>query len=145
MESQDLHDVMRIEKASFGSPWSQRFFLEEIRVDVSRAWVACIPREGAEEIIGYVCGRFGAEEASILNIAVSSKVRRRGLGRILLQRVISEARVHHCRQVSLEVRRSNLAAQNLYGSEGFITKGIRRHYYSDNGEDALIMVMPLIS
>jgi ribosomal-protein-alanine N-acetyltransferase len=144
MEARDLPEVMQIENASFRLPWSQRFFLEELKVDASRTWVAYVQDTDGEKIMGYVCCRFVSNEASILNIAVAPQWRRLGLGRTLLRKVISEARGYLCQGVFLEVRRSNEAAQKLYRSEGFVTKGVRRRYYSDNGEDALVMVLSLL-
>jgi ribosomal-protein-alanine N-acetyltransferase len=143
MELRDLSEVMRIEKASFRLPWSQRFFLEELKVVASHTWVACVSKDENEEIVGYVCCRFLAGEANILNIAVAPMWRRAGIGRMLLRKIVEEAQRCVCDHVFLEVRKSNTAAQNLYRSEGFETKGIRKKYYSDNGEDAFIMVLSL--
>lgn len=143
MELGDLPEVMKIEKASFRLPWSQRFFLEELKVTASHTWVACVSNGEGEEIAGYVCCRFVAGEANVLNIAVAPMWRRAGVGRMLLRKIVEEARRCICYNVFLEVRKSNKAAQNLYCSEGFQTKGIRKKYYSDNGEDAFIMVLNL--
>ena len=143
MEARDLPEVMKIENASFQAPWSQRFFLDELRLDASRAWVAVIEGEGREEVVGYVCSRFVLQEASILNIAVAPEWRHLGLGRTLLRKVIAEARRYSYRNVNLEVRRSNETAQRLYHSEGFGLNGVRKKYYTDNGEDAFVMVLDL--
>ena len=79
----------------------------------------------------------------IHNIAVHVDYRRRGVARLLLRKVLGEARIQSAVRVMLEVRKSNLAAQKLYQSVGFLTTGVRRGYYSDDGEDALAMTLEM--
>jgi ribosomal-protein-alanine N-acetyltransferase len=81
----------------------------------------------------------------IHNIAVHVDFRRRGIARVLLGQVVSEAKRQSNVRVMLEVRRSNIQAQKLYESLGFVATGIRKGYYSDDGEDALAMTLELIS
>jgi ribosomal-protein-alanine N-acetyltransferase len=97
------------------------------------------------KIVGYVLFWLLPQEVDIHNIAVRSEYRRRGVGRILLKQVLTAAQSHRCARVTLEVRKSNTAAQRLYQSAGFVTTGIRKGYYSDNGEDALAMALELLS
>lgn len=139
MESSDLDEVLRIERASFSHPWSARFFLEELRVPCARSLVAI----AGEKIIGYVIYWLLTDSVDVHNLAVHPEWRRRGIGRSLLMAVIEDARGGSLKRVTLEVRKSNEAAQKLYHSLGFATRGVRRGYYSDNGEDALIMVLDL--
>ena len=84
-----------------------------------------------------------AWEADVHNLAVHSEFRRQGIGRLLLQQVVIEARRQFLTRVMLEVRQSNIAAQKLYQSMGFVTSGIRKGYYSDDGEDAVAMTLEL--
>ena len=135
----DLDEVMAIERASFAYPWSCRFFLQEFQVECARSILVEIDGK----IIGYVLFWLLPEGVDIHNLAVRSEYRRRGIGRILLQQVILEALRRSSVQVTLEVRKSNLAAQKLYESAGFVATGIRRAYYSDDGEDALTMALDL--
>ena len=94
-------------------------------------------------IIGYVLYWLVPGAVDIHNIAVHVDVRGRGLGHLLLEKVLAEARRQSVPRVTLEVRKSNLSAQKLYESMGFLTKGNRKGYYSDDGEDALAMTLEL--
>ena len=96
------------------------------------------------KIVGYVLFWLLPEEVDIHNIAVHSEFRRRGLGQALLKQVVEQAHSRDSISVTLEVRVSNIPAQKLYESVGFVTKGLRKGYYSDDGEDALIMALELV-
>ena len=135
----DLDEVMEIERTSFRHPWSSRFFLEELQVACARSVLA----EINGKIIGYVLFWLLPEEVDIHNIAVHTEFRRRGLGHVLLQQVAEQARNRNSCRITLEVRISNLPAQNLYKSMGFVSRGVRKGYYSDDGEDALLMALEL--
>lgn len=135
----DLDEVMAIEDESFPVPWSRNFFERELALKFSRTFIA---REGGVtgEVMGYAVVWFVADELHLLNIAVAPQHRRKGAARLLLERVIGEARERECELVVLEVRKSGMPAQKLYQSMGFAPVGIRPRYYSDNGEDAIVMV-----
>jgi [ribosomal protein S18]-alanine N-acetyltransferase len=135
----DLDEVMAIERTAFRYPWSSRFFLEELQVPCARSFLA----EINGKIAGYVLFWLLPEEVDIHNIAVHSDFRRHGIGQALLQRVLEQARKRNSSRVTLEVRISNIVAQRLYQSVGFMAKGVRKGYYSDDGEDALIMTLEL--
>jgi [ribosomal protein S18]-alanine N-acetyltransferase len=139
MTTADIESVIAIERASFQFPWSTRFFLDELQVDCARSILAEV--EG--RVVGYVLFWFLAEEVDIHNIAVHPDFRRRGIGRLLLEEVVAAARRQERLRVTLDVRFSNAPAQNLYRSFGFVTRGLRKGYYSDNGEDALVMALEL--
>jgi len=139
MVEADLDEVMAIERASFPYPWSARFFLQELQVQCARSILA----EISGQIIAYVLFWILPGTIDIHNIAVHTGFRRRGIARLLLEQVISEARSRGLHRVTLEVRQSNLPAQRLYESLGFVRTGIRSGYYSDNGEDALAMTLEL--
>jgi ribosomal-protein-alanine N-acetyltransferase len=137
MTAADLDAVMAIERSSFAYPWSPRFFLQELQVPCARS----ILGEINQRIVGYVLFWLLPDEIDVHNLAVHSEFRRRGIGRLLLQQVVIEARCRSSNRVTLEVRQSNVAAQKLYESLGFTTTAVRRGYYSDNGEDALAMAL----
>lgn len=139
MTAADIENVIAIERASFQFPWSTRFFLDELQVDCARSILAEV--EG--RIVGYVLFWFLPEEVDIHNIAVHPDFRRQGIGRLLLEQVIDSARRQERLRVTLDVRFSNAPAQNLYRSFGFVIRGLRKGYYSDNGEDALVMALEL--
>lgn len=94
-------------------------------------------------IVGYVLFWFVSEEVDIHNIAVHPDFRRQGIGRLLLEQVVAAARRQERVRVTLDVRFSNTSAQSLYRSFGFAARGLRKAYYSDNGEDALVMALEL--
>lgn len=135
--SSDLEEVMAIEQAAFSFPWSARFFLQELRVPCARSLLAVA--DGTT--VGYVIYWRLPSGTDIHNLAVHPAHRRQGIGRALLQAVIEEARRESLQRITLEVRKSNEAAQRLYQSLGFVSQGIRTGYYSDDGEDALIMAL----
>lgn len=135
--SSDLDEIMEIERASFSYPWSVRFFLQELRVPCARSLLAVLDGK----TVGYIIFWFLPSEADIHNVAVHPAQRRQGIGRSLLQAVIDEAGRQGLSRITLEVRKSNEAAQRLYQSLGFVSQGLRKGYYSDDGEDALIMVL----
>jgi len=134
----DLPTVMEIEHASFPSPWKLEFFLNELNNPYARLVVA----EQAGQVIGYVCCWLVADEVQILDVAIHPAHRRCGVGRLLLQDILTEARQHGASSASLEVRVSNQPAITLYQALGFQQVAIRRQYY-ENGEDALLMVCSL--
>jgi len=135
----DLDEVMAIERTSFRHPWSSNFFLEELQVACARSIVAQVN----DKIVGYVLFWLLPEEIDIHNIAVHTGFRRQRIGQTLLQQVIEQARSRNSARVTLEVRVSNIAAQKLYDSVGFVSQGLRKGYYSDDGEDAVVMVLEL--
>jgi len=133
----DVDEILSIERVSFSCPWSAQFFLQELRVPCARSLLAVV----GGKAIGYILYWLLPNEADIHNLAVHPAYRRQGIGRSLLQGVIEEARQSGSTRVTLEVRKSNEAAQRLYHSLGFVARGVRRGYYSDDGEDALAMVL----
>jgi len=139
IQSADMGEIMTIERTSFTSPWSARFFLEEIRVSYAKFVVA----EMAGRIVGYIIYWQLLKEVDIHNLAVHPAYRRRGIGRSLLSLAVDSAKGQGSNRVTLEVRKSNQAAQQLYHTLGFVERGVRKGYYSDDGEDALVMVLDL--
>ena len=139
VQSTDIDEMMTIERASFTSPWSARFFLEEIQVSYAKS--VLVEVEG--RIVGYIIYWQLPKEVDIHNLAVHPEYRRQGIGRSLLSSAIDSAKGQDSNRVTLEVRKSNQAAQQLYHSLGFVERGVRKGYYSDDGEDALVMVLDL--
>lgn len=137
----DLDDVMVIERTSYRFPWSPGFFLQELQVACARSILA----EVDGRIVGYVLYWLLPGALDIHNIAVHVDFRRQGIARLLLGRVLSQAQAQSGTRVMLEVRKSNLPAQKLYESIGFSTTGIRKGYYSDDGEDALAMTLEMVN
>ena len=131
----DMDEVMAIETAAFASPWSRQFFLEELRATHARS-VLC-QRDGKP--IGYVIYWELPGELDIHNVAVHPRFRRQGVARAMLADIIERATKQGFRRMTLEVRKSNDPAQTLYRSLGFEICGLRKGYYSDNGEDAWVM------
>jgi [ribosomal protein S18]-alanine N-acetyltransferase len=139
IDPSDVEEVMRIEKTSFASPWSSRFFLEELHASCARCLLASLQ----DRTVGYVLYWRLPGEVDIHNLAVDRDYRRRGIGRCLMNAVINEAKQQGMTRVTLEVRRSNEAAKGLYHALGFAVQGMRTGYYSDNGEDAYVMALDL--
>jgi ribosomal-protein-alanine N-acetyltransferase len=114
---------------------------EELARPWARLWVA--RGEAGGEPLGFALVWHAADEVQLLDLAVDERARRRGVGRALVLFVLAYARETESRLLLLEVRRSNEAAIALYRSAGFTENGVRRGYYSDNGEDALAMSVEL--
>ena len=139
MAPSDIEQIMIIERASSPSPWSSHFFLEEVRVPHSKSVLAEIDGR----IVGYIVFWQLPADLDIHNLAVHPEFQRRGIGGHLLGKAIAHAKKYRLNRITLEVRQSNLVAQRLYGSFGFIAEGFRRAYYSNDGEDAILMGLEL--
>ena len=140
MSRADLGRVYEIECASYVYPWSMTAFQAELASPRSH-FILAVSRGGEGKnglIMGYTGFRHLANEMHVINVAVHPRFRRRGMGRALLRWVLEAARNLRCSRVNLEVRRSNLVAQQLYRGEGFVAVGLRRRYYQ-GGEDAILM------
>ena len=130
----DLTRVVAIERRSYPAPWSLPMFLLEL---AKPGGIALAAEEGGE-VVGYlICSRFD-DDWHVMNVAVAGHRRRRGIARALLTALFERVGDPHAR-FTLEVRTSNAAARTLYETLGFLVAGTRRRYYSDNGEDALVM------
>lgn len=130
----DLPQVIAIERRAFPTPWSLAMFVLEL----SKASGICLAAVNGRRLLGYlICSRYETVW-HIMNIAVDVDKRQRGIATAMLAELFSRAGEHDAR-FTLEVRRSNAAAIHLYEREGFRAAGIRRRYYQDNGEDALVM------
>ena len=136
MRLEDLPEVMVIERASFPTPWSEKAFRGEL---TANDYAHYIVAELDGRVVGYGGMWIVFEEGHVTNIAVHPDYRRRGVGRRLLEALIQRAAERGCDRMTLEVRKSNTPAQQLYRSFGFEPRGIRKGYYTDTNEDAIVM------
>ncbi len=142
MTVEDLPDVLAIERASFATPWTEANLRHEIRANPF-AWNLVLRLD--DRIAAFACAYVVADELMINDLAVHVDERRRGLARAVLQHLLSGARARGCRRATLEVRPSNGPARALYERFGFALIGRRPGYYSDTGEDALVLEATLAS
>lgn len=140
LEHEHVDDVLRLERESFPAPWTEAMFRQEVEEKwLSRSFVAL--QNG--NVVGYVVAWFLRGEVHVLNLAVSRLHQRQGIARRMLGHVVTLANEESCHLITLEVRVSNDPAKFLYLSMGFAPVGIRRRYYHDNDEDALVMTKRL--
>jgi [ribosomal protein S18]-alanine N-acetyltransferase len=136
MREEDIEQIVAIEQVSFAIPWSKDAFYNELHKNQFATYLVV---EDDEKIIGYCGVWIVVDEAHITNIAILPDYRGRGLGEAILTKIIDLARELGAKSMTLEVRVSNSVAQNLYRKLGFENGGIRKGYYTDNQEDALVM------
>ena len=141
MERDDVDAVMEIERLSFSAPWSREALAEEM----ARAWARIdVVRDQADgAVLAFANYWLVADELHILNIATHPRERRQGHATRLLAHMIEIARRQPCRLMTLEVRRSNAAAQRLYRRFAFRAVGVRPNYYAEDQEDAIVMLLEL--
>lgn len=138
----DLDAIMALETASFVTDaWSREMMRDEV-ASIHNAY--SVARIG-DVLAGYAGLRVpqGAREADVQTIAVAPEARGRGIGRGLMERMLTQARDRHVREVFLEVRADNDVAQQLYRSLGFVELGVRPRYYQPEGIDAIVMKLAL--
>jgi [ribosomal protein S18]-alanine N-acetyltransferase len=136
MTLDDIPSVHAIERASFAVPWPDDAYRSEL---VTNRLASYVVARAGDEVIGFAGLWVMVDEAHITTFAVHPRWRRRTVGQRLLLRVLELANDRRAREATLEVRLSNMPARRLYEKYGFRPVGIRPRYYSDNGEDALIM------
>ncbi len=135
----DINALLVIENQSFTSPWPRQHFQSELEKPYSFILLACLQGASRREILGYIVFWLIVDEMHILNLAVAHSYRRQGTARRLILESIQLAQEKHQQTAWLEVRPSNIAALSLYQSLGFEHVMTRKRYYSDTGEDALIL------
>ena len=135
MTSKDIDGVFEVEKNCFEHHWSKDSFKKELRNENARYVVAKLD----DKIVGYVGIWFILDEGHITNVAVHNDYRGNKIGDKLVQALVNLCKENNINSMTLEVRVSNVVAQNLYKKYGFKLAGIRKEYYSDNKEDAMIM------
>ena len=133
----DLDAVLAIEEASFTSPWTREMYLAEFEnVGVTYCYLA---RDESGQVLGFCSFWRVIDELHVNNLAVAPAHRRQGIGAQLLRAVLAEGVRLGARRATLEVRRSNEVARVLYERLGFAAAGVRREYYSNPIEDALVL------
>ncbi len=139
MHVDDIPEVVKIERISFSTPWSENSFYDEIKADKAIARVA----ELSNAIAGYICVRCVFDECHLLNLAIHPHYRKQGIATILVDSIIQEVLGRGCKFFYLEVRASNYSARRFYEEFGFRRVGIRKNYYFYPIEDAVIMLLEL--
>lgn len=133
--------MQEIEAASGApSPWSKQLFLNEFLNTTSKIYGAALEGVG---VVGFLIVHLVLDEADISNFAVLSQFQGRGIGRALLQKMIDDVREGGAKVVTLEVRENNISARHLYESFGFEVVSVRKRYYTDTGEAAILMNLTL--
>lgn len=136
MKEEDIDQILKIEELSFATPWTRQSFENELKLNQFAVYLV-LEKDG--EIVGY-CGMWLiVDEAHITNIAVLPEFRGQKLGEAILRMIMEVAKKRGAKSMTLEVRVSNTVAQSLYRKLGFMNGGIRKNYYTDNYEDALVM------
>ena len=169
MTEADIGQVAEIERESFPTAWPHTAYRRELANNMARYLVVIDRAHGPVDqptrrarslldlfrrheeppatndcIVGYVGVWLMVDEAHVVAIAVREAYRRRGIGELLLTEALELALEHHQEVVTLEVRATNVGAQALYEKYRFLKVGVRKRYYSDNHEDAIIMSTPPI-
>ncbi|ASV67236.1 ribosomal protein S18-alanine N-acetyltransferase [Cytobacillus sp. FSL W7-1323] len=136
MNEDDIDEVLKVEQASFSSPWSREAFYNEMTLNQFSVYVVL---EDGEELIGYGGAWVVTDEAHVTNVAILPRYRGKKLGEALMVQLMDVVKEMGALKMTLEVRVSNMIARRLYSKLGFQEGGIRKNYYSDNHEDALVM------
>jgi [ribosomal protein S18]-alanine N-acetyltransferase len=135
LELSDLTAIEAIEQKAYPTPWSRSMFASELAKPTS----ICLGAFEGQDLVGYVINSRYVDAWHVMNVAVDPDHQRRGVATALLERLFEVTRDDERRGYTLEVRVSNEDAIGLYEKLGFEARGIRRGYYTDNREDALIM------
>jgi ribosomal-protein-alanine N-acetyltransferase len=157
MEAADIPQVVAIDRQSFPLPWSEATYRRELHDNLNSHFMVAVRgpapgrpagalqgllrREARPRVVGYIGFWYIVDEAHISTLAVHPDYRRQGVGRLLLQAMLAKAAALGAHLATLEVRVSNLEAQQLYARYGFVEVGLRKGYYRDNREDALLMTL----
>ena len=137
IREEDVRQIHEIETLCFAMPWSEESILHDVKENPVARWL--VLDDGSGRVMAYAGMWFVLDEAHVCNVAVHPDFRRMGYGRRILEALVDMAKANSMTLMTLEVRRSNLAAQALYHQCGFLDVGYRKRYYEDNKEDALIM------
>jgi ribosomal-protein-alanine N-acetyltransferase len=139
----DISDILRIEEACFSAPWTRKMVEAELRGNPFAHFLIaqelCPGQPRPAPVIGYLCYWIVFEEVRLMNLAVIESKRRAGIAKHLVTAALQQGLAQAAARAVLEVRSSNLAAQNLYAGFGFLRKSLRKLYYTNPVEDAVLM------
>lgn len=136
MRRRHLRSVVRLEEKTNPRPWSMALFLSELRYSESRAYVVA---HAGTRLVGYAGMMIVVGDAHVTNVAVDESVRRAGIATRMMLVLARRAIAEDAEALTLEVRASNTGAQALYRRFGFAPAGVRKNYYAESNEDAVIM------
>ena len=139
MKLADIHDLMEIEQLSFPTPWSKDLFVKEYHSRFSKVFLAQSRYLKKQKVLGYIFLWFVFDEVHILNLACHPHFRRQNVATALLEHCLNLFCSSGTKKVFLEVRESNHGARALYAKFGFKPIGLRKGYYTDTREDAIVM------
>ena len=135
MKEEDIDSVLDISSLSFSIPWSKDSYIQELTNPIARYLIAKID----DKVVGFMGTWIVLDESHITNIAVHPNYRKQGIGSSLLEEFLKYCKSQGCIAYTLEVRNSNKAARTLYEKYNFKQEGVRKGYYEDTKEDAIIM------
>jgi ribosomal-protein-alanine N-acetyltransferase len=135
-----IEEVLAIEREAFSDPWTREMFRSELEVGAG-TYARLAEREGA--VVGYLLAILVLDEAHLGNLAVHPGARREGIAQRLLDDLLATARAAGVKRITLEVRGSNAGARKFYYKNGFMDVAIRKNYYRNPVEDAIVMLRSL--
>ena len=135
MTNAHISQVAELEKICFHTHWSENAIAGEL-INPLSLWIVAVDNGN---VIGYVGSQSVLGEADMMNLAVDERYRRQGIGRCLVETLVFHLKQNDVKQLTLEVRKSNVSAISLYGALGFTQVGYRPNYYTNPKEDALIL------
>jgi [ribosomal protein S18]-alanine N-acetyltransferase len=138
---QDIDTLERMEKECFQNPWSRETLISDVVDNPNTRYIGF---EIDNRIVAYAGMWTAFEQAHVTNVAVAADQRRRGIGMLIMQTLIRMASRLGVNAMTLEVRVSNTAAQDMYKRLGFSIAAVRKKYYPDNGEDAYLMYREIV-
>ncbi len=141
MKKENIEQVLAIEQESFTMPWSKNLFLSEFRSPSVSMLMVALEDAPVRRVVGYIVCWLVADELHILNLAVDQSFRRRGIAKSLVLSALKRANQKGVKRAFLEVRVTNGAAKKLYSGLGFSGTSVRRDYYDEPIEDALVMTL----
>lgn len=145
MYMRDVDAVHEIETQSITPPWSKQGFIDGLTNENAVFYVAESNANSIEKkVLGYCGLYFAADEGEITNVAVLPEYRGNGIADQILAEVLLDAKSRELTQIFLEVRASNIPAQKLYEKHGFTSQGIRKNFYREPKEDAIVMMCAFV-
>jgi [ribosomal protein S18]-alanine N-acetyltransferase len=136
MRRRNLRAVLRIETQVYPKPWSHSLFVSELALRSTRAYVVA---KVGRDVVGYAGLMMSLNDGHVTTIAVDPSMQRHGIGTRLLLALAREGIARRATALTLEARVSNTPAQEMYRHFGFVPVGVRKGYYADTGEDAVVM------